>query len=213
MRGAPKDRRIGGPGMTSVVSLDAGSEVVAGTKGRTPEIRGIQRGSPRPASGPKPCAFPDDGRFVRRLLCRCGPPAAPPRWGVACHGIRALHHLVCQGPGPRRPRIRCKCAGKLCKIKHLHRRRGAADYRGQTAARTAGGQSGSRFRDTRRSKPCRALAGPFDDWRGSTLEGAAGGRPGSGRTARSASSARAGGAAFARGRRIGRPATGQLPDS
>ena len=77
-------------------------------------------------------------RFFLRLLCRAGLPAALVTWGQGLlHSWRVAS--PCGRHSQRRPpHPLCKCPSKLRKIKHLHRKRGATHYRGQTGRQNKG---------------------------------------------------------------------------
>ena len=77
-------------------------------------------------------------RFFLRLLCRAGLPAALVTWGQGLlHSWRVAS--PCGRHSQRRPpHPLSKCPSKLRKIKHLHRKRGATHYRGQTGRKGKG---------------------------------------------------------------------------
>ena len=73
--------------------------------------------------------------FVLRSLCRPALAVALPLGGRARRPHRALHHLWRRLVPSSGHEVAARGAAKLRKIKHLQRKRGATDYRGQSAGR------------------------------------------------------------------------------
>ena len=111
-----------GAGTTSAWSLDAGRKCAGAARRLRPAASVVF------APGNLVC-WP----WVRScLLCRSRLSAAASLGDAARRTPRALHHLVAGAPCRWPPRRRRECDGKLRKIKHLQRKRGATHYRGQT---------------------------------------------------------------------------------